>query len=668
MPSRDWPWAVPAALGLLLILLAIGLRTLERPAEFTIGTADIRAMEGYAFAVDLKRRLAWPWQPLSDNPYNTHRSTLLLFEDGVRIGQPHQPYESVQRDGSGAYLHWGNSLIFSTPDQSDPRSNGRTYTVEVGAGISYRLLRRIADAGGLMVLGALGAVLWLQRRQLGTWLGALGRHLMARKTDYLLAALIPATVAALVGSNLPPLWNGSDSVIWLLWQLTWIPHHPPIYPAFMALFNNLFGTAAEILAATLVVQQLALVLATAYVASACRGTWQILLVSALVSLGAGLQLYAHGLFTEGLANPWLLFFLGAVLRLHRDGWTPGVATALGVALLAASLTRHALIVLGVIPVAYVTLRVMLSKRSEIRLSAIVHVVAVVLAVGVANTVVTQYVSLILDAQNTSILGRAGVYRIQGAYALVPSAERAEWLRVLTERTDDPGVREALPLMALTDNPWTGPRDAIVANPKLLGQRPDALMNAGFKAFAYWLNPYGLEQWGTELRRAVLGSGALGYCPGQVTCMLEASAHSIEVVFPADGRNLAALDGTGAELLTSAPEYRRLAGLAVTQTLDALLPLAPGARGLLLGGSLLLALVAIALGRSAADSTLLAGLWLGGASYAVALTFVTVVLPRYLAPIDVLVWLSNALALVAIAEWARSRFGVAGGQPSKQGED
>jgi hypothetical protein len=151
-------------------------------------------------------------------------------------------------------------------------------------------------------------------------------------------------------------------------------------------------------------------------------------------------------------------------------------------------------------------------------------------------------------------------------------------------------------------------------------------------------------------------------------MLEASAHSIEVVFPADGRNLAALDGTGAELLTSAPEYRRLAGLAVTQTLDALLPLAPGARGLLLGGSLLLALVAIALGRSAADSTLLAGLWLGGASYAVALTFVTVVLPRYLAPIDVLVWLSNALALVAIAEWARSRFGVAGGQPSKQGED
>lgn len=649
MPARYWAWAVPAAAGFLLILLAIGLRMLDRPAEFTIGTADIRAMEGYAFAVDVNRRLSWPWRPLSDNLYNPHRSTLLLFEDGARIGRPHETYESAQRNGTGSYLHWGNSLIFSTPDHSDPRTNGQTYSVEVQAGISYRLLRQISDAGSLMVLGALGAALWLHRRRLGAALVTLAGHLGARTPDFLLAALIPAIIAVLVGTNLPALWNGSDSVIWLLWQLTWIPHHPPVYPAFMALLNNLCGTAPEILAATLVVQHLALVLATAYVASACRGAWQILLVSALVSLGAGLHLYAHGLFTEGLANPWFLFFLGAVLRLHRDGWTPGVATALGVALLAASLTRHALIVLGLIPVAYVILRVMLSRGLGTGLSAIVQVVAVVLAVGVANSVVTQYVSLILDGQNTSILGRAGVYRIQDAFALVPPPERTAWLRTLTERTDDPGVREALPLMAQTPNPWTGPAGAIVATQTLFARHPDALMNAGFKVFAYWLDPYGLTQWGNEVRRAILGPGTSKHCQGQVTCMLDASAYSIEVVFPADGRYLAALEGTGAELLASASQYRRLAAQAVTQTLDVLPPIAPRVRGPLLGGSLLLVLVAMALRRSAAVSALLASLWLGAALYAVALTFVTVVLPRYLAPIDVLVWLSNGLALVAIAE-------------------
>jgi hypothetical protein len=44
---------------------------------------------------------------------------------------------------------------------------------------------------------------------------------------------------------------------------------------------------------------------------------------------------------------------------------------------------------------------------------------------------------------------------------------------------------------------------------------------------------------------------------------------------------------------------------------------------------------------------LGALLLGALAYALALTLVTVVLPRYLAPIDILIWLANAVALTAI---------------------
>ena len=536
-PPR-WGWIIAlGAAGLLLVVLALALRSLDRPSQLTLEAGEILPLEGQAFQIDLKDRLPAPWQPLSDNRFNLYRSDLLLFEDGQRFGRPHASFDAVTQDGGGGYLHWARRLIFSTPDHSDPRTNGRTYRVEFTAGVSYRILRQLADIGGWMILVAVGAALWMQRRAVTRAITAGVRHLRRRYRDYLLAALIPAGVSLAALFLIPPLWNGSDSTIWLLWQLTWIPHHPPIYPAFMALLNATLDGTPQILRVTQWVQHLAYVLAIAYVASAYRVNWQILLVSALVCLGGALNLFAHGFFTEGLANPLMLVFLGALLRLHRDGLTAGVAAALGLALLAASLTRHALLVLGVLPVAYLVMLALLSRGRAAGLVVIAQAAALMIAVGIANTAVTKYVSLLLDAQEQSILGRAGVYRLQAANELVPPAARQAWIAAIGERARDPAVQQALPLMALTPNPWTGPRDAITATPALFGQHPDTLMNAGFKAFAYSLDPYALSQWGRELAHATLGGTVSSHCPGQVNCLFEGSAYSIESVFPADLRSL-----------------------------------------------------------------------------------------------------------------------------------
>lgn len=56
------------------------------------------------------------------------QSTLHLFENGVEMGPAHSNHNDIRNYGLGQYSHWGNELIFSTSDNSNPLSNGRKYT------------------------------------------------------------------------------------------------------------------------------------------------------------------------------------------------------------------------------------------------------------------------------------------------------------------------------------------------------------------------------------------------------------------------------------------------------------------------------------------------------------------------------------------------------------
>jgi hypothetical protein len=56
-------------------------------------------------------------------------SRLRLLEDGKPLGPAHAGHDDVRNLGSGRFSHWGTTVYFSTSDDSDPRSNGRRYTV-----------------------------------------------------------------------------------------------------------------------------------------------------------------------------------------------------------------------------------------------------------------------------------------------------------------------------------------------------------------------------------------------------------------------------------------------------------------------------------------------------------------------------------------------------------
>jgi hypothetical protein len=64
---------------------------------------------------------------LSDGMNHPSRSPLVILENGQPLGPQHSMHETIRFVGRGCLSHWGDALYFSTSDNSDPRTNGRTY-------------------------------------------------------------------------------------------------------------------------------------------------------------------------------------------------------------------------------------------------------------------------------------------------------------------------------------------------------------------------------------------------------------------------------------------------------------------------------------------------------------------------------------------------------------
>jgi MoaA/NifB/PqqE/SkfB family radical SAM enzyme len=71
-----------------------------------------------------------PVSTLGDDQGNSFRSELCLFEDGRRMSHGHIRHWVIGALGQGRYSHWERRLFFSTPDGSDPNSNGRVYSFD----------------------------------------------------------------------------------------------------------------------------------------------------------------------------------------------------------------------------------------------------------------------------------------------------------------------------------------------------------------------------------------------------------------------------------------------------------------------------------------------------------------------------------------------------------
>ena len=217
------------------------------------------------------------------------RSELRLYEDGTPLGPSHSVDDLIRETGGGAYayrcLDGGavRGLIFSTSDNSDPRSNGRQYRV--------RYPVRMAPALFVASLGfGVAAILLLAARN--------GRFVSAWVWGMWSLALA-ATVQALAGGLVVPAVASydPDTLGYLRPALSVLTGGPFalaqsrsfVYPGFVLAVLSVFGSIPALIYAQAVLCLATAVMVAALPLAATLGTRMTPLTRvARATLGAGL--------------------------------------------------------------------------------------------------------------------------------------------------------------------------------------------------------------------------------------------------------------------------------------------------------------------------------------------------------------------------------------------
>ncbi len=97
-------------------------RQAESPASLELNPAHLIHEKGFAWAVDLSEQ-----GPPGDSNEKPEHSEYYLYEDQTRLRPGHCPHEQIRSFGHGAYSHWGQGILFSSSDNSNPKTNGRRY-------------------------------------------------------------------------------------------------------------------------------------------------------------------------------------------------------------------------------------------------------------------------------------------------------------------------------------------------------------------------------------------------------------------------------------------------------------------------------------------------------------------------------------------------------------
>ena len=332
------------ALGFALLLaafLALGAYCIPHWAEYRLEPGTIVHRGGNAYTANvaslLPRGIASRLVVAAvDSPDRPSASKLLLLEQGAPIGPPHATHASIAAQGRGAFSHWGDALVFSASDNSDPRTNGRAYLVRLPVAPAWWVVWVL----GLAAVAALGP-----RRALGHvsthpglvfWSGAAA---LAIGLNLVFALLLAAPVVS------------PDSNTYLTWSL----FRPIGYPVLLFSYHFMVRSWEY-----LPLYQLELLLAGAFllayaVARSC-GSYRIGWLLLCVAVGTTTMMAsAADLLTEAPFAAFTMLHVGAMILAFVKGQRP-VALLAGLSLASAIAIKSVGLVL-LAPVVLVALAV-----------------------------------------------------------------------------------------------------------------------------------------------------------------------------------------------------------------------------------------------------------------------------------------------------------------------
>jgi hypothetical protein len=125
-----------------LILANLGLCLFfELTPDFSqvIAKSDIRTELGRAYQSPVNFGPKTGYRLPTDSVRGPTSSNLMVFEEGRALGPPHSLHSDIREQGGGRFSHWDGALIFSTTDGTDPRTNGRVYSIKASSEVKPQL-------------------------------------------------------------------------------------------------------------------------------------------------------------------------------------------------------------------------------------------------------------------------------------------------------------------------------------------------------------------------------------------------------------------------------------------------------------------------------------------------------------------------------------------------
>ena len=405
---------------------------------------------------------------------------VVFAEQGAALGPRAYDRSDVEAERSGIFYLKGRDLFFSTPDDTDPRRNGRRYEISYAprwmSGLQVASLLAALLAGLLLVLRRVDFRSYFReawRRRPASQKPPAQAGLLAWMARHGWIILLLPSLLFLLGC--PPLWRDSDAY----WQLHSKPgtntilHWPPLY-CFGARLPMFAGACLDALVHggrgiqfsdflesvdfsdwgiyALLIAQHALLVAALWGLTCSISKVPAVRVGVALFFASipGWYVFAHCVGSEALSNVVTIFFLTAALWFFRSA-RPGIRlfllVVLGLAL--CILTRHVNAVLAaVLPLAAgIELAAALVKRRGAAAAqaslrrCIVAVVAGVAAICV-GAVVLRFLCLTQHIEYRSRLGYTFQWRLNYLIPMEKTA-RDELLQELSAKSGDPLIRKAI---------------------------------------------------------------------------------------------------------------------------------------------------------------------------------------------------------------------------------
>ncbi|MEM7356163.1 MAG: hypothetical protein AAF657_35435, partial [Acidobacteriota bacterium] len=121
-PRRLGFMAVAALSGWIVWLVLIGVSI-----EVPIPSEQIDARHRHSYLYEVPESEFW--RVRSDDKLTPRQAESVLYENSEPIGPAHSGHGTIASIGMGHYSHWNDQLVLSSSDNSDPRSNGRRYSL-----------------------------------------------------------------------------------------------------------------------------------------------------------------------------------------------------------------------------------------------------------------------------------------------------------------------------------------------------------------------------------------------------------------------------------------------------------------------------------------------------------------------------------------------------------